>query len=168
MHFVLTVLLCSFAFKRADWHNWRKYALTIQYVILSNLLYNVLCHDHRLWEYEPDMLPKSHVLVDLIYTFINLPAITLLFLTFYPYAKEKIKQGRYIAYWIVSSMLIEYPFIFFGRLHLKNGYEYWMDFLFYIVMYSLIRLHFTRPLLTYGISLVFVVLLLLIFKIPLN
>lgn len=168
MHLILAFLLLGAAAWKGDWRNWRKYSLTMAYVIICNLLYNLLCWDHLLWEHKADFLPDKHVIVDMLYTFITLPAVTLLFLSHYPYQKPASKQFTYIVYWVAGSMLVEYPFVRLGRLHLDNGYKYWMDFIFYSVMYSFLRLHFTRPLLVYGLSVPWILFLLWIFEVPIK
>jgi hypothetical protein len=168
MHIVMTITLLFFAFLKGNWREWEKYHLTIFYVIICNLLYNHIAQDKLLWEYFPDFYPKSHILVDILYSFINLPAITLLFLTFYPLTASLLLKVRFIAMWSVVSFIIEYPFYKFGRLLLQNGYEYWMDFLFYFVMYSMIRLHFSRPFLTYFLSALITIIMILLFDIPLS
>ncbi|KAB7672065.1 CBO0543 family protein [Bacillus sp. B1-b2] len=167
MHLLLAIILVALTYWKGDWRNWQKYAPTIQYVIISNLLYNYFCHDFLLWEYKGDLLQEKHNIVDLVYTFIILPCITLIFLTQYPYFKAKLSQARYILYWVAGSMLVEFIMIYYKRLLLNNGFEYWMDFFFYIVMYSLIRLHHTRPIRTYFISILVIVFLLWHFQVPL-
>lgn len=168
MHIVLTALLILFAAIQGNWREWGKYHLTIFYVIICNLLYNHLARKKMLWEYSPDFYPRSHIIVDILYSFINLPAITLLFLTFYPFTASRFRKVRFIALWAGVSLLVEYPFYKFGRLILQNGYEYWMDGLFYIVMYSMIRLHFSRPFLTYILSAIVATFMLWLFKVPLD
>ncbi|KAA0546859.1 hypothetical protein FZW96_12745 [Bacillus sp. BGMRC 2118] len=168
MHIILSVLLLFWAYFKGNWREWRKYSTTIMYVIICNLLYNVICHDHYLWKYEPDILPQSHILTDLLYTFICLPAITLVYLTHYPFNTSFSKQLRYIMLWVIGSMIVEYPVYKFDRLILLNGYEYWMEVFFYSVMYSMIRLHHSRPLLTYGLSILISVLLVIYFNVPIK
>jgi hypothetical protein len=168
MHVVLTASLLLAASLKGNWREWEKYHLTIFYVIVCNLLYNHLAQNKMLWEYYPDFYPKSHIIVDILYSFVNLPAITLLFLTFYPYTASLLMKIKYILLWSAVSITIEYPFYKFGRLLLQNGYEYWMDSLFYIVMYNMIRLHFSRPFLTYGLSAIITAAMLWLFKIPLK
>jgi hypothetical protein len=168
MHLGLSILLIILAIWKGGWRNWQQYALTLAYVIICNLLYNVLCKDYLLWQYKADILPNKHFLVDLFYSFINLPAVTLLFLSHYPFSKKRTKQVRYIGLWVLGSFLIEYPFLKFERLQLQHGYQYWMDILFYTIMYSFIRLHFTRPLLTYGLSAIFIVFMIWHFQVPLK
>ncbi|MFS0862351.1 CBO0543 family protein [Fredinandcohnia sp. 179-A 10B2 NHS] len=168
MHLVLSLCLFGFAYFMGDWRNWQKYILTIQYVIISNLLYNYFCHDYLLWHYKGDILPNKHSIVDLAYTFVNLPAITLLFLSHYPYLNTKLKQAKYILFWVIGSFLVEFPFVHFKRLILKNGYEYWMDIFFYIVMYVMIRLNHTRPIKSYLFSVVIILFMLWFFKVPIK
>lgn len=168
MHLGLTMLLLTLSYWKGDWKNWQKYSLTIFYVIICNLLYNYFCRDYLLWQYKADFLPKSHFVVDLFYTFINLPAVTLLFLTYYPFLNQKYKQVRFIAYWVIGAMIVEYLFLKFERLVLKHGYEYWMEILFYIAMFTLIRLHYSRPLLAYSASVPIIVFMLWYFKVPLK
>jgi hypothetical protein len=166
MHIIFTALMLLLAYYKGNWREWNKYHLTIFYVIICNLLYNHLCQNMMLWEYKPDFHPKSHIIVDILYSFINLPAITLLFLTFYPFSGSGKKKLRYLVLWAGASMLVEYPFYKSGRLLLQNGYEYWMDALFYMAMYGSIRLHFTRPFLTYFVSVLITIFMMWIFKIP--
>ncbi|WP_421383713.1 CBO0543 family protein [Bacillus salacetis] len=168
MHIVLTTALSLFAFIKGNWREWEKYHLTIMYVTICNLLYNHLAQNKMLWEYYPDFYPKSHIIVDILYSFINLPAITLLFLTYYPFTASRLKKFRYITLWAAASLIIEYPFYKYDRLLLQHGYEYWMDLFFYIVMYSMIRLHYSRPFLAYFLSALIAAAMLWMFEIPLE
>lgn len=166
MHTILTAILLLAAFWKGDWRNWRKYHHTFLYIVTCNLLYNFLCRDHLLWKQDPDFLPKSHAIVDLIYTFINLPAMTLLYLTHFPFKTSNGKQVRYILWWVLGSLVVEYPFYQMGRIHLQHGYQFWMEPIFYTTMYTMLRLHHTRPLLTYGISAIIILFLIQYFHIP--
>lgn len=168
MHLTLIGIVAILAYWKSDWRNWQKYGLTIYYVTTCNLLYGVLCQNHLLWKYVPDLLPNSNVLVDIFYSFIVLPCVTLLYLSNYPFGEKVIKHLVYITAWVIGSFLIFYPFVQTGRLVLQNGYHYWMDFFFYIVMYGLIRLHYSRPILTYGISIIFIVFLMRYFHVSIH
>ena len=103
-----------------------------------------------------------------MYTFITLPAITLLFLSHYPFSNQKGKQVRYILKWVVGSLIVEFPFYKMKLLILNNGYAYWMEPIFYLIMYGMIRLHYSRPLLTYGLSFFVIVFLLRYFHISIK
>lgn len=166
MHLFLAGMIGITSYFKGNWKEWPKYALTIFYVINLNLLYEVLCKDKLLWEYVPSFFPKSHTLTALIYTFIVLPGITLIFLSNYPFKETFKKKIVYFLKWIIISFVIEYFFLYFNKIELTNGYDYWMEPFFYGVMYSMIRLHFTRPILTYGLSFCIILFLLNIFDIP--
>ena len=168
MHVLLTLSLLSFTVWKGDWRHWQKYSLTCFYVITCNLLYSVLCRDHLLWKYQADLLPKSTFMVELFYTFINLPAVTLLYLSHYPFAKPFLKQVKYFLLWVIGALIVEYPFVKWKRLLLINGYELWMEAIFYLFMFGMIRLHYSRPLLTYGISFVLIIFLVHYFHVPIK
>ena len=168
MYALLTVILIGMAIWKGDWRHWQKYILTMFYVSTCNLLYNLLCKDHMLWKHSPKVLPISHTMVDVIFTFINLPALVLLYLSHYPYSKPKSKQALYIFKWVVGSLIVEYPFYKMHLLILNNGYAYWMEPIFYTIMYVMMRLHYSRPLLTYPISVVIIVFMLRYFNVSLK
>lgn len=168
MHVVLTSVLSGFAVWKGDWRHWQKYIPTIFYVITCNLLYCFFCKNHYLWRLNPDAFPKTNTVLELMYTFINLPAVTLLFLTHFPFSKPYIKQAKYISAWIAGAFIVEYPFYHYNRILMQHGYEYWMEIIFYVAMFSLIRLHYTRPFLTYGISAAIIVFLLHHFNVPIK
>jgi hypothetical protein len=165
MHIIFSALLLLAAYFKGNWREWEKYHLTIFYVIICNLLYNHLCQNKLLWEYVPDFQPKSHILVDLLYSFLNLPAITLLFLTFYPFKGSGKKKLSFFLLWIGASTLIEYPFYKYGRLQLQHGYEFWMEPFFYTAMYGCIRLHYSRPFVTYFVSVFIIIFMMWTFQI---
>jgi hypothetical protein len=167
MHVVLAVLLLIILLIKVDYKNVKIYGLTIYYVITCNLLYNTICQKYLLWEYKPDSLLKTHVFVDLIYTFIVLPSITFLFLEKYPKSNSVSKKVFYVIRWVATCLVVEIIFIKTGRLVLQNGYEYWMEFLFYPTMFSMILLHQRKPLLTYVLSTGIIIFLVLIFDVKL-
>jgi hypothetical protein len=168
MHVLITMVILLIVYKKADWRNLRNYGLTIFYMITCNLLYNLICHDHLLWQYQPDIIKNMHFPVDLLYTFITLPAITLLYLSNYPFNSRIRKQFKYLLFWVLGSVIITFLYVKTGMLHFNHGYKPWMDFLFYPVMYSLLRLHHTRPMLTYGISIIVIVFMINYFNVPIK
>lgn len=168
MHLILTCVFLIVAFFKSDWKNWQKYGLTLYYVITCNLLYNVLCADYLLWKYEADYFPKSRVGVELLYTFLILPSITLIYLSHYPFKQKGMRQLGYIILFVIGSQAVIYPFFVMDRIVFQNGYHYLMDFLFYFMMYSMIRLHYTRPFISYGISFIIIIFLLQYFRVPIK
>lgn len=168
MHILIASILGVTAYFKGNWKEWSKYIHTIFYVVNLNLLYEVLCRDKLLWIYTPSFFPKSQIITTLIYSFIVLPCITLIFLSNYPFEEKTKNQTLYILKWILGSFIIESIFIYFDNIDLKNGYKSWMEPLFYLAMYSMIRLHFSRPFLTYSLSFVIIIFLLNVFHIPIK
>lgn len=168
MHILLAAMILVIAYFKVDIKDIRKYGLTLYYIITCNLLYNILCHDHLLWKYKPDLLPETHLLIDLIYTFIILPTVALLYLSHFPFNKGKQKGFIYISKWVAVSLILEFVYLKMGRIELQNGYEYWMEFLFYPTMYGMLRLHPSRPLLTYILSFIIILFFILVFDVPIK
>lgn len=165
MHIGFMVIILIITWWKADWRNWGMYHPTLLYVASSDLLYNYLCTKHLLWAYKPDVI-LTHNSVDLVYTFIILPAISLLFLTNYPNGFRNSRHIRYITVWVLASLAVEKIIIMAGYLQFNNGWKFWMEIPFYYTMYSLIRLHQTRPLLTYALSILIIIFLINTFDVP--
>jgi hypothetical protein len=165
MHVGIAITTLLAVYWKADWKNWEHYHPTILYVSVCNLLYNCLCAGYLLWKYNPDFL-FHHNSVDLVYSFIILPGVALLYLTGYPYKTKFTKQFVYITKWVVLSLVIESVVLVTGYLELNRGWEYWMEIPFYFTMYGLIRLHHSKPILTYLFSIIIIVFLMNAFDVP--
>jgi hypothetical protein len=85
MHLVLTITMLGFAIWKGDWKLWQEYVSTIAYAIICNFLYNLVSN---YYSRNTKFLPQKHYIVELFYVFINLPAVTLLYITDYPFSKE--------------------------------------------------------------------------------
>lgn len=165
IHILLFIFVLLLIIRKKNWRNWEKFHSTILYVVICNLLYNFLCTNALLWEYKPGLI-FSRINVEIIYGFIILPGGTLLYLTYYPFQESFKKKFLYIGKWVLISLLLEYIFIKTGYLELKRGYKYWMELLFYPTMYVMLRLHHSRPILTYGLSTIIILYLLWQFDVP--
>jgi hypothetical protein len=167
MHILLAICVFVLSLTRGDLKNIEKYSLTIYYVIICNLLYNVICYDYLLWKYKSDIFKASHLTVDLLYTFIGLPGITFLFLSHFPSLQQRVKPFIYILKWVGFALLLELLYIKTGRLVLQNGYEYWMEFFFYPVMFGMVYLHQKKPLISYIFSVIIICFMVWYFDVPL-
>ncbi|QOR67696.1 hypothetical protein IM538_06060 [Cytobacillus suaedae] len=165
MHVGITIAVLLVVYWKADWRNWKHYHPTLLYVVICNLLYNFLCAEYLLWKYNPDFF-FNHNSVEIAYSFIVLPGVALLVLSGYPYETNFKKQTIYIVKWVVLSLLVESIVVATGFLEFNRGWKYWMEIPFYLVMYSLIRLHHTKPLLTYLFSIIIIVFLMNAFDVP--
>jgi hypothetical protein len=147
---VLTVFITR------TWRNWGQYHTTLLYGSSMNLLSYVIMGKDRLWYHIPSSLWN-----DIADSFVLLPSIFLLYLSFFP--KKTNKKWIYYLKWVIGSLIFEWLLVRFGEFGFHEKYHFWMDIPFYFVMYAFIKLHTKRPLLTYGLSILFIALLIICF-----
>lgn len=95
-------LLASFliaVFKLGDWKNWRRYYSTTLFVMVMNLAASFLTYHHALWSYNTGFLVKSGTVVELINSFVILPATVFIFLSKLPVG-NRLYQYLYILLWV--------------------------------------------------------------------
>lgn len=167
MHIALAITLLLICFYQGYIRNAKQFEATLMYVIICDLLYSVLCHKKILWEFKPDFLTQYLIITNLIHTFIILPCITIIYLSRFPYHEGAAKKTIYLIKWVIGSLLIESLFIFTDRIFFNNGYEVWMEAPFYLMMYIMLYIHYTKRVLNYTLSLIIIVILMLVFQVPL-
>ncbi len=165
MHVYLSLILGAVAFWKGDFKNVPKYHTTILYVSLLVLLYNFICDDYLLWQLHGVFPFDSHSVIDLIHGFIMLPLVTLLYLSHHPEGSIK-EQLVYIVKWSIISVSVEFIFYYLGFITFHNGYQFFMEFLFYPYMFIMLRLHHLFPFRTYVLSIFTIILLIIFFKVP--
>lgn len=147
MH-VLTALITIFsAWLWGDWRNWLRYQSTMLFIATGNLIYNLICADHYLWRFIPESF-SNYTITELIYTLIVFPFSTLIYLSKYPEDSWAIKI-LYNIKWIVIYIVFEYIFMLTHVIIYQHGWAIWHSLIFVILMFPLLRLHHTRPLLGY-------------------
>ncbi|WP_273127371.1 CBO0543 family protein [Bacillus weihaiensis] len=154
-------------YKLADFKQWKDFHPTLLYVCVLNLLYNYITANYQLWKLHPDFF-SNHSITDIMNSIILLPAMSFLFLSHYPKNKEKKAIILYYIKWIIGSVLIESIFVVTNRISFHNGYHFWMEPFFYTLMFTFIRLHYKRPLLTYVLSCLVVLFFIWYFNVPIG
>jgi hypothetical protein len=137
---LFTVIYLLIAIPMTEWTKWKKYYTTIQYYVICDLLYNFLFYDHTLWEYrsvETEWL--NHTIIDLIFTFLIIPVAIYFYLSFLPEGK---KMYVYITGWVILFEIIEFFFHQKGLFLYHNGWNAMWSFLFNIVLFTMLRLHY--------------------------
>ncbi|WP_251548959.1 CBO0543 family protein [Neobacillus muris] len=172
MHSILLIGYVLAGWKWGDWRNWEKYYPTILFFLIGDLLYNFLLYNYPMWSYHPSfdkqILP-NHTMISLAIEFLSFPVKVLIYLGHYPAKKSKAKQGFYILAWVVSLTVFELiARNVWGGLSHHHGWNILWTFLFYIVIFGLLRLHQIRPLLTWVISFWIITFLLIYFKVPIE
>ncbi|WP_425467140.1 CBO0543 family protein [Pseudalkalibacillus caeni] len=156
------------AWKWGDWKHWRKYYPTILFFILGDLLYQFLLHDHSMWKFEPvgvdKELPINHTTIVLSVIFIKYPATILIFLGRFP--EGRFKQIIHIATWIAIYVINEYLTLKLNGMTYHNGWNFASSLFFTIVMFLILRIHHTRPLLAWIFSGIFILFLWKVFHVP--
>ena len=147
-----------------DWRNWRNYQSSILYLIVCDLIYNLLTYNHPLWEYKSTLPILNHTILNMITMFVAYPSIMLVYLGRFP--TKRMKQIIWGGFWVSLWSFLEWVSIQLGNFSYLNGWNFIWSFLFNIVLFSMVRLHYKMPLLTYGLSFILAVVLLSIFDVP--
>ncbi|PLR82515.1 hypothetical protein CVD25_14315 [Bacillus canaveralius] len=164
MHLFLIVFVITAAFIWGDWKNWYSYYPTMLFVALASILYNLLAANYWLWKYEP--IPQfSYIITDLAYSFLVLPGATILYLS-HIIGKESKKKVFYIFKWVICSSIVESIYYHFDMIHYFHGWNVYYSLMFYTVMYTIIYIHFRKPLLAIALSIPFTVFLIFFFDVP--
>ncbi|MEH7106999.1 CBO0543 family protein [Bacillus sp. JJ1764] len=163
---ILSISWIIIALKYGD-RDWRKYYPSMLFAALGNALYEVLCFKYQLWKMEPNGLAYSMIPM-LLLILIGMPLSTWVFLSRYPYEQSIFKKGIYVSFFIFLFIILEFVSIKLGAITYHHGWNLGWSFLFVIVMFLIIRLHFTRPITAIICSIPFALLLCIIFDVTLN
>ena len=165
MHVVMAVIVIIAVWWRGYYKDWKKYHTTMLYYALGNLTYNFLCANYILWRFNPDFI-SNHTLTEMIYTFIVFPGTILMFLGNYP--KTFYKQVLHNLWWITVYVLVEVVYLITDKIYYQYGWHLWWSAILVAVMFPMFRLHHTRPLLTYILSVPITLFLLWYFNVPVH
>ena len=157
----LVLLYAAACYKWGAWRNWREYYPTILYVIIGDLIYNFVFHDHTLWLYDGLF---NHTTMDIIAVFFMFPPIIILYLTHWP--KSWIKQATYVLIWASANTLFEYLSFLLNLFTYDHGWSISWSFVLLVGAFVMIRLHYRKPLLAWPISLMLGLTTALVFGLP--
>lgn len=132
-----------------DWKRWKDFYPTIQFYIICNLLYNFIFFNHTLWAYKPNSPWLNHTFIDLTFSLIIVPIVLMIYLRNFP---KVFKNALfYISAWLLSFTVIEFFFQRVGMFIYNNGWGIINSAIFNAIMFSILGIHYKRPL--YGILL---------------
>lgn len=159
MYLVVTVaIFLILGYFVVDWKRWRDFYPTIQFYIICNLMYNFIFFNHTLWAYNPRTPWLNHTVIDLVFSLIIIPIIIMIYLEHIP--AVFIKKLLYWTGWVVLFTVIEY---FFQKMDLfiyRNGWKIMHSALFNGIMFTVLWVHYKRPLAGILISIPIIILLL--------
>jgi len=145
-----------------DWKNWEKYYATALFTMIANLGVCFITYHHILWNYNPDALIKTHTTVELINSFILLPATTFIYLSKFP-SNDKVYQYGYIIIWVSIFSGLEFIDQTLGGISYKNGWSWLASSIFDCAIFPILRLHYLRPLWAWIITFLLTVVILVLF-----
>jgi hypothetical protein len=165
MHLIYNLAFILAAYRWGDWRNWNKYYSTIIFFILMDLFEDFLTYNHPLWLFH-DFFSEKHTVIALSIMLMRYPAIILIFLKYF-YQTHSIKNRFFhFIFWILLYSTIEYINIRLGFTTHHNKWNMWYSLLFYFGMFGTLVIHHKKPLLAWGVSFFFLVIISTIFDFP--
>ena len=156
---VIWIISCC---KWGNWKSWKLYYPSIQFLIIGDLTCNFLLYNKPLWAYGGGIW--NHTFADLFEAVVIYPCLVILFLTHYPQLIKK--QIIYILCSVVIFTSYEGVSVLFGEFFYYDGWNIGWSLLLNCGLFSILGLHYKRPLLVWPISMVLAFVILYIFKIP--
>ena len=156
--------------KWGDYKNWKIYYPTFLFFVLGDFAYLYLLSDHYpMWRYIPQGFDKN---IDITNTHISLSimaikysATILIYLSKFP-KENSIHKVLYIAGWVSIYVINEIIDLKLNLMKHFNGWNLYWSILFNVVMFTILRIHFTRPIFAWLLSFLFILFLWNIFNIP--
>lgn len=133
------------------WEQWKQYYPTALFTMVANLTYEVIFAEYLLWAMEPNGLPNVTLNI-LLLSLIGMPLSTMIYLSNFPFEKSRWKQVGYISLFVLGFTVMEYVSMLLGAITHHHGWTLFGSFLFDIAMFSIILIHFSRPLLAWALS----------------
>lgn len=147
MRLIIVLLFVFVAWRWGDWRNWHKYYPTIVFMIAVDLLHCILTYNHPLWLFHKTL--PNHTLNSLLIMFTAFPATVLIYVSHYP--RSPIMKILYVTFWVFIYSGIEMSSYYFGGITYQNGWNLGFSVLLNVILFVLLRVHFYRPLLAWGI-----------------
>lgn len=171
MHFIYNGLFLIAGIIWGDWKRWRDYYPTILFYFIGDLLKFALLYNFSMWTYQETILGeeilRNHTIISLMIMVIVYPSTILIYLGRFP--QTKWKKLAWVFFWAFLYTFVE--FINEKYLNLINHHHGWnigWSLVFNFVMFSLLRIHFKKPLIAWGLSILWVIYLLNVFNVPIE
>ncbi|MCM3670346.1 hypothetical protein M3181_15285 [Mesobacillus maritimus] len=153
-----------------DLKRWKKYYPTLLFFMIGDFLYLYLLSDHfPLWTYNPQGIDETigitntHVTLSIM--FVKYPATTFIYLAKFP-ETGRFMQILYGTGWVGLYTLNEFIDRKLNLIVYDNGWNFYWSILFNVVMFTILRIHYCRPLVAWGLSILFILFLWNIFNVP--
>ncbi|MBT2736576.1 hypothetical protein [Bacillus sp. ISL-7] len=169
MNFIFAIIYVYIGWKFGKWKEFNRYYPTLLYLIIGDLLSQYLLFNHTMWMFHPygkidELLFNNHTLIALTKMVIQYPVTIAIFLGRMTSSKKQ--QLFSIVLWsgIYSvNTLIAY---FFGVITLHNGWNCWWDCAFNVMLFSMLFIHYKKPILAWILTVSIILGLWWIFDVP--
>lgn len=162
---LLAAVVLYILFKSKHLKKWKNYYPTILLLMIGDLAMNFITYKHPFWHYTSAVIP-SHTLLDLLHLIVSFPCIVILFLGYMPNG-----LGKRVLYIVLVSALyafIEYIMYLAGKFVYFNGWSTLHSFFFDIGLFSIVTIHYQRPLAAWLCIFVITPIFLAAVRFPLN
>lgn len=131
-------------------------------------LYSYLFNEYPMWRFEhtfEEKLLPTRMSIDLLKGFTSFPILTLIYLSHYPEEQNVIKKVLHIITWTFLFGFIEYISKMFGMISYHHGWNMWWSLFFDFAMFSILAVHYKRPIIAWILSGLFTLFLWEVFHI---
>lgn len=162
---IVLIVWIILGLKLVDWNNSDRYYPTILFYMVMNLLFDFVYYNHTLFAYKSVSTKYlNHTIISIGFIFIVIPIIILIFLQSLP--QSYIKAAGYTILWSFLLWIIELLFYLKGLYKYENGWNVWHSSWFYILMFTLLIIHYKKPKVAWILSPVIIIIFLIVFPVP--
>ncbi|WP_408010224.1 CBO0543 family protein [Pseudalkalibacillus sp. A8] len=168
MQIVYPIIFFIISLRWGKWKNWQKYYPTILFMVVGNLFYLYLFKEYPMWRFEhtfEEKLLPTRMSINVLKVFTSFPILTLIFLSHYPEDRNVKKKVSYIIFWSILFGVIEYVSKLFGMISYHHTWNMWWSLFFDSVMFSILAVHYKRPIIAWIVSGLFILFLWKVFHI---
>ncbi|MGG1679617.1 CBO0543 family protein [Neobacillus sp. NRS-1170] len=164
LHFTIGIILLLISLRWANWKEWQRYYPTMIYIVAMSLLYKLFAlYQFHLWKFSShDFFFNSHIAIHLCHTFIINPLYTIIYLSNFP-EESFLKKCIYIIKWVAALLIVELFLLSFDHINYFHGWKLKWTIFFDFSMFSLLRIHFKKPLWGIFLSIIFTLFYLFVF-----
>jgi len=163
-HIICAILSIFICYTFGDWRNWKIYYPTILFFILSGVVCILLTFNHPLWLYECNFLHNTFS--DLLISITAYPSTVMVFIPYFPKGIKRIIP--YISFYVAIYTIAELVGVKLGYFTYHNGWNVMYTIIFNYIMFSILMLHYKKPLYAWIIALISPHILFFIMNIPYN
>lgn len=161
---IVSIIISLAAWKLGDWRNWKKYYPTIQFFMIGEFLYDLLCYNYPLWSFESPLLKVTFS--EILIAFVFYPSTILIYIPHMP--TGRLKTILYVLLWVALYTITEELSYLLGFFSYHNGWNLGLSVLFNIVMFPLLWLHYRKPLWAWALLVIAAAAGLMMFHVPIS